>query len=595
VARNNFYAVINDAVRDFTVHGFDSQARLERWLAAIEAAAGSVFLPAHVVQARIADHLERIFARTVARPSQLLRVHPGVSVFTLQQIAPRLRLELNRRILASANLIVFGRRASKQRTLQRFTGWATSIPAGGSHAVDKAEEAEKVRRGIAGLAHEESRVIIDQGHKLVSAIHDIIAVDGGALGGYWKHVHRGLPDYDARPQHVAWDKRHAFFVIRDNWALKRGLIKLDGHQYTDQIEAPGFLVFCFPGESRIPFADRVEMAYRRWYSGELTELITASGKTLRATPNHPVLTLSGWKPIGSIQEGDEVVEVPQQSLWAAGKDQYDRIVPMIQDVFGTLQELGISESLCTEPASFHGDGADGYVDAVAATRRLSIDWQAELPQRLDEFALAKADHKFSLGGNRGPLRFGVLAAFKKVMRAVSNLAATFRSQMLHAYGAGFGVPAQFNTGLIEPVYNCSAAHLESFGQGQDTFAGLVGSHDSSNVNVESGMVAPELVEAAFFDRLERGHGADAKDIGELLQRFPFRAQLTKAVKIKTNSWSGHVYNLQVKSGWYVTEGIITKNCSCHYEYVYALRDVPDGMLTGAGKAELARVRAAINA
>jgi len=33
-------------------------------------------------------------------------------------------------------------------------------------------------------------------------------------------------------------------VVRDNWALEKGLIKLAGHQYTDQVTEPGEEVFC---------------------------------------------------------------------------------------------------------------------------------------------------------------------------------------------------------------------------------------------------------------------------------------------------------------------------------------------------------------
>ena len=36
----------------------------------------------------------------------------------------------------------------------------------------------------------------------------------------------------------------------------------------------------------------------------------------------------------------------------------------------------------------------------------------------------------------------------------------------------------------------------------------------------------------------------------------------RIVKIGRRRWSGHVYNLQTDTGWYLANGIITHNCRC---------------------------------
>ena len=242
MAKSTFYTVVSEAIRDFAIHGFDSQDRLEHWMARLEAAMSDVFLPQHVVQRKLAEQLTRIFEKTVGRPGQIMRRHPGVSEFTIRQIAPRLRAELDRRILANVTLITLNRRRSREQALQRFAGWATSIPIGGSRAVDKTDEAEKVRRSIAGLSFVDRRATIDQGHKLVAAIHDIIGIDSGAIALIWRHVKEGPPAYDSRPDHVARDGK--IFVIRDNWAMKAGFMKLDGRQYYDEVPAVAQEINC---------------------------------------------------------------------------------------------------------------------------------------------------------------------------------------------------------------------------------------------------------------------------------------------------------------------------------------------------------------
>lgn len=239
--RRHFYDIVSAAVADFGEHGFDSQERLERWLAEIRRAALQALVPEHELETLLKESLGRAY-RSATAAVVLKNRHPRIEPFKLEQIRYGLHAELKRRVLASANLIKLNRTASIERTLQRFSGWASSVPAGGTDAVNRKETAERVRRSIAGLPFEERRVVIDQGHKLAASINDIVARDGGAIAMVWHHVPERPPAYDARPEHVA--RNGKVFVIRDNWALKDGLMKLAGRQYLDQIDQPAEKPFC---------------------------------------------------------------------------------------------------------------------------------------------------------------------------------------------------------------------------------------------------------------------------------------------------------------------------------------------------------------
>lgn len=234
----SFYQVLNDAIADLMEHGFDSQERLEQWLERIHLAARASLIPEDVLQRELTDALARTYHRSV---NGLIRAHKGIGEFTLQSIKPKLRAELDRRILASASLIKLNREASVQNTLQRFAGWATSIPIGGTEMAQRREVSTQVRRSIAGLPFEERRVVIDQGHKLIAAVNEIVATDGGAIAAIWRHAREG-GGYQARPEHES--RNTHIFVIRGNWALQAGFMRLAGRQYTDQIEAPGELIYC---------------------------------------------------------------------------------------------------------------------------------------------------------------------------------------------------------------------------------------------------------------------------------------------------------------------------------------------------------------
>lgn len=238
--KTRFYEVLTAAIADLLEHGFDSQYRVNDWIRRLEAAARAALVPPEVIERALKDTLMRVYQRTVDG-GKLAKMHADLSAFTLAKIKPKLRDELDRRILASASLIKLNREASIQRTLQRFAGWATSIPIGGTEAEKRSEAAKQVRRGISGLPFEERRVVIDQGHKLVSAINDIVARDGGAIAAVW-HSHWREAGYDYREEHKQRD-RH-LYVVRNNWALEGGLMKLAGAKYSDEISEPGYEVYC---------------------------------------------------------------------------------------------------------------------------------------------------------------------------------------------------------------------------------------------------------------------------------------------------------------------------------------------------------------
>lgn len=241
MAQAQFYQILSAAVADLIEHGFDSQSRLDMWVERLRAAAPSALQPEDVLIRLLKSNLEQTYIGALKGP-RLLRKHPAVSEFTIQQIKPKLRAELDRRIMGSVQLIRLNRSASIDRALQRFAGWATSIPIGGSDVASRQETKAHIRRGIAALPFEERRVIIDQGHKLAATIDDIIARDGGAIALIWHHVPEHRPAYDARPVHVARDKK--IYLLRESWAMRDGLIRRGAAPYYDEVTAVGEEIFC---------------------------------------------------------------------------------------------------------------------------------------------------------------------------------------------------------------------------------------------------------------------------------------------------------------------------------------------------------------
>ncbi len=233
-------SVVGEAINHFQQYGFTSQAALDEWVSKIRRQS----LLSLQTPAQTEVELRRLLGakyRGLVTNRGVLTGMPDVTRATLERVKPQLRRELDRRIMASAGLIKLNRAQAVDKTLQRFAGWATSIPAGGSRAVEKRKESENIRKSIGQMSFIERRVSIDQSHKLVASIRDIVATEAGAIAVRWHSPWR-RPGYNFRKDHKERDER--VWAIRGCWALEKGLMKAGPNGYYDEITQVGEEVFC---------------------------------------------------------------------------------------------------------------------------------------------------------------------------------------------------------------------------------------------------------------------------------------------------------------------------------------------------------------
>lgn len=240
MARSEFYRVVDEAIADLSTHGFDSMDRVAYWEEQLRVAAERAMVSPVRMEQMLREALAAIFHRLVDRGG-IVKFHSGVERWKIDKIKPSLRAELDRRIMASANLIRLNRREAINKTLSRFSGWATSIPKGGSDAVDKRKTKQDVRKSLAQLPFVERRVLIDQGHKLSASLNEIVAKDGDAIALRW-HSNWRQQGYDFREDHKERDGQ--IYLMRDNWAQAKGLVKVGPSGYYDKITAVAEEPFC---------------------------------------------------------------------------------------------------------------------------------------------------------------------------------------------------------------------------------------------------------------------------------------------------------------------------------------------------------------
>ena len=589
---HTFGRLLAEAIAALSSTGYVSPERVNEWVVKLRNAAEYEFGPMERIDDEVRLRLEAIF-KNLTDAGKIADYVPGISRLTIGMVKPGLRAELDRRILAAADLIKLSRKQAIETTLQRFSGWSTSIPPGGSGVIDKRAVRAEIGKSVAQVKYEARRVNIDQGAKLISNIAEIVALDNGAIAGIWHDHGEHDKSYNYRPDHLA--RSGKLYLVRDSWAITQGLIKRGSAPYTDEIDKPGERVYCFPGDSRIPFADGVEVAYRRWYSGELSEIVMASGKTLRATPNHPVMTPNGWVAIGLLQEGDDVIEIAEQDIKSRKHNQNDAI-PTIAQIFDTVRSLGVAQVVGGRREQFHGDGAEGDIDVVSATGPLRFGVVPESGKGGFQFGFASAARRFAsrsafyalIKSCRGVAARGV-GRFRTGLVLLGRLVLgdEFVCRLLVAEG-----PASFDDAASRGAGRNSIPECDL----ENAVPRLVfGSHDSS-VQRDSGRAA--LGDAAGADPVgaqsvgKGGRLRVTKYLGDFPNTFPFRTQAVKVVNVKRLVFSGHVFNLQTEAGYYIADGILTSNCRCYYVWITSPRRIPAELLTIRGKEWVERGRQA---
>lgn len=232
--------VLSAALDDMIEHGYDSAERLAYWQRKIREAAEASLASPRRMEEMLRDVLKATYDRML-KSGRIAEYHQGISRFTLQKVDPLLRDELTRRIMASADLIKLNRTKAVEHTLQRFAGWGSSLPAGGTKQADKRAEKAKLRKPLARLRFEERRVLTDQGHKLVSSLNNIVAESGGAIAVVWRS-HWRQAGYDFRELHKERDG--VVYGIRGAWVYEKGLAKKPDAGWYDEITAFAEEPFC---------------------------------------------------------------------------------------------------------------------------------------------------------------------------------------------------------------------------------------------------------------------------------------------------------------------------------------------------------------
>lgn len=314
---------------------------------------------------------------------------------------------------------------------------------------------------------------------------------------------------------------------------------------------------CLPGDSIVDAAV-VTHAYRRRYEGDLVTVVSENGLDFSGTPNHPVLTTRGWVALGELMEGDCLVRDYgsfQQSVLATDPD-IQTPPTTLAKIFDAIQAVGVVERVTGGQPDFHGDGRNGDVDIAATNGPLLFGdpKSSILDQKVIQLILEGALLGLGLEGNQSHL-----------FRA--HLLIHDASRLTHGPGFDACLPQSATEGCWAHIKIscefCGSSASKVLGQYRDdvhTVANGIGLRPNCRRPFERSTGDAGQLQGSINDGLRAVeftcHGGRGPSDTVLLDR------VSKIVV--TQNWAHLVYNLSTVDGYFVSNGVYTKNCNRHF-------------------------------
>lgn len=299
---------------------------------------------------------------------------------------------------------------------------------------------------------------------------------------------------------------------------------------------------CLPPWSKVRLAGikRVMMCE---YSGDLFKFSFAGPVDFTVTANHPVLTLSGWKPARLVKKGDKLIYGGIGRAVPIGVNaNVENGHARIDQLYDALKPLGGLVWASSDAVDFHGDMPNGDVDIVTVHGKLRDRVKSEGRSLFGEIALADThvSKGLLLARRMVGLRDGVSADLSD--GRVSGFGS--RGALL---GGGFGgLPPvaladvwSLNPHIRKAAIDHGAGQVELLG---DAVNGMAISEQSADMGV-----------VALPDNAPPFVGA------------PFEA--VEVTSVHSFHYEGPVYNCETDTGLIVSDGIVNHNCRCVVTHV----------------------------
>lgn len=301
---------------------------------------------------------------------------------------------------------------------------------------------------------------------------------------------------------------------------------------------------CLTGDVTVSGA-MVGAIHRRWFEGDVFEIVTERGRKFTTTANHPMLSRMGWISTSKLQVGDNLIGYNRKQNARSFGDKNVATPPTkICEIFDALSLVGVRERRQTIQEDFHGDGCDGYVDVLSPRGGLQIGSFASIRKPISDRVFSPTNTsnaefcsccqellpvgqsvclctRTNTNTSRNQVIFNRLLSSLKGSREALQALVGFVPQPKFGFWKSVG-PQMVSRSTASP-FRFRSSHT---GTSDDS------SNHSNSCSQPSG----------YFE------GAEATDI-----------EFDRVRSIRIRKFAGHVFNLTTPHGYFAIDGLYTGN------------------------------------
>ncbi len=358
--------------------------------------------------------------------------------------------------------------------------------------------------------------------------------------------------------------------IADHVILEGQIVRV-GDLFSNGLEYPGDRngdisewINCFVGDTLVT-ATEIKRVFRRFYKGKMITITTASGNKLTGTPNHPILTSDGWIPLNRLNLGNKVISTRDNIGDSLRNPNNNYIKTRIEEIYASSSKLLSEKRVSFKAGDFHTDrGGSEYIDII----------------NMDSFLRDNINIIFSQFINK--IRFPFTNVLESFFSGISSYNSFWDTNYStpNSIMSLFYEPLSFNQRSLShsnihrfraisgrdiafrkiPINNISG-NIKLFGKCFNRFPFLIQFYNfliRQNNIVEFGINRDTVIKKSFPDNFV----GNTVFFSDRFNRIPIPVTTDNIINIESNSFKGHVYNLQTKDNMYVSNNIITHNCRC---------------------------------
>ena len=327
------------------------------------------------------------------------------------------------------------------------------------------------------------------------------------------------------------------------------------------------VINCLHPDSKVFFSSP-EKLFRHKYNGKMISISTSGGDKLTVTPNHPVLTCTGWVKAAEIKKGGSVIGgiFANESMLAGD---IKNMIPTVKEVYDSFAILSRPVRVNRSKVNFHGEIPDEDVDVISTNRRLENPFESSLGDPFEKLNLTSSDLALGFEFCHRLLMQKSVSFFPAPHRLVGRfdkLLSFLQRSAGHPLEHCFTSVSMFYSRKVKNFFNSASLCASNF---KDFLYRVAGVEHLYN-----------LWSDFFVARLEHRYlslGTTALDMRNSIanggsfvtststnspDRHSFEIESLDVLDVHSFDYSGYVYNLEDKKGYYTCNGVVNHNCRC---------------------------------